>query len=111
MDKLIIFKKTYELLLWIYPILEGFPKNQRFVLAQQIFNSLLEFLKFLIEANSARQKMEILRKASVSLDQSRLLIRLAKDLRLMNIKKYEASAEKINEIGKMLGGLIKKFNS
>lgn len=110
MDKLIIFKKTYELLLWIYPILEKFPKNQRFVLAQQIFNSLLEFLKSLIEANSVYQKRDILRRASINLDKSRLLIRLSKDMRLMNIKKYETSVEKINEIGKMLGGLMRKFS-
>ncbi len=96
-------------MLWIYPILEKFPKNQRFVLAQQIFNSLLEFLKSLIEANGAYQKREILRQAGVNLDKLRLLIRLSKDMRMINIKKYEISVEKINEIGKMLGGLIKKF--
>lgn len=90
--------------------MEKFPKNQRFVLAQQIFNSLLEFLKSLIEANSVYQKRDILRRASINLDKSRLLIRLSKDMRLMNIKKYETSVEKINEIGKMLGGLMRKFS-
>jgi len=110
MDKLIIFQKTYELLVWIYPVLDKFPKNQRFVLAQQIFNTLLEFLKSLIEANSTFQKREILKTSSVNLDKFRLLVRLAKDMKFINIKKYELIMEKTNEIGKMLGGMIKRFN-
>ena len=110
MDKLVIFRKTYELLVWLYPVLEQFPKSQRFVLGQQIFNTLLEFLKSLIEANSIFQKREILRTASVNLDKFRLLVRLAKDMKFISIRKYQLTMEKTNEIGKMLGGMIKRFN-
>jgi len=110
MDKLIIFRKTYELLIWLYPIVEKFPKSQRFVLAQQIFNTLLDFLKSLIEANSVSRKREILKTASLDLDKFRLLVRLAKDMKFMSIRKYQSTMEKTNEIGKMLGGMIKRFN-
>ena len=46
-------------------------------------------------------------KISVELDKLRILIRLSKDLKFISIRQYGFGAEKINEIGKMLGGWIK----
>jgi len=108
-DDLIVFKKTYDLILWLYPAVEQFPKSQRFILGQQILNSLIDFLKTLIETNQTRYKKELLNRASIELDKVRLLTRLAKDLRFLSLKKYLLLCEKINEVGKILGGLIRKF--
>ena len=108
-QNLSIFEKTYELILWLYPTVNKFPKSQRFVLGQQIENTILEILKGIIQANSERNKLPYLNQISVELDKLRILIRLSKDLKLINIKKYQFVAEKINEIGKMLGGWIKSY--
>jgi len=42
---LAIFEKTYDLILWIYPTVNKFPKSQRFVLGQHIENTVLELLE------------------------------------------------------------------
>ncbi len=110
MQKLILFRKIYDLILWIYPCINNFPENQRFVLGQQILNTLINFLKIVIEANSYKDKKRFLLLASVELDKVRFLIRLAKDLRFTTIRRYGMTTDKINEIGKLLGGLIKKFS-
>ena len=110
MQKLILFRKTYDLILWVYPCVNHFPKSQRFVLGQQILNTLINFLKIIIEVNSYRDKKRFLLLASVELDKTRFLIRLAKDLRFTNIKKYGLTVKKINEVGKLLGGMIKRFS-
>ena len=39
---LIIYQKLYDLIMYAFPIVNRFPKNQRFVLAQQIENALLD---------------------------------------------------------------------
>ena len=106
-QNLAIFEKTYELILWLYPTVNKFPKSQRFVLGQQIENTILEILKGIIEANQERDKLAYLKKISVELDKLRILVRLSKDLRFISIRQYSFAAEKINEIGKMLGGWIK----
>ncbi|NCN95084.1 diversity-generating retroelement protein Avd, partial [Candidatus Wolfebacteria bacterium] len=103
-QNLAIFEKTYELILWLYPTVNKFPKSQRFVLGQQIENTILEILKGIIEANQERDKLAYLKKISVELDKLRILVRLSKDLRFISIRQYSFAAEKINEIGKMLGG-------
>ena len=107
---LAIFEKTYELILWIYPTVNKFPKSQRFVLGQQIENTVLEILKGIIEANQERNKVPYLKQISVNLDKLRILIRLSKDLKFISIRQYQFADEKINEIGKMLGGWIKRFS-
>lgn len=102
-----IFEKTYELILWLYPAVNKFPKSQRFVLGQQIENTALNILKGIIQANAERAKLPYLKQVSVELDKLRIIIRLAKDMKFFSVRQYEFSAGKINEIGKMLGGWIK----
>lgn len=109
MDKLIVFKKTYDFLIWLYPCLDKFPKSQKFVLGNRIMENVLDFLEILIETNNAYEKKDLLKKASIKLDEIRVLFRLAKDLRLINLKRYQVACEKINELGRILGGLRKRF--
>lgn len=106
-QNLAIFEKTYELILWLYPTVNKFPKTQRFVLGQHIENTILKILEGIVEANQERNKFIYLRKISVKLDKLRILIRLSKDLKFISIRQYSFVVEKVNEIGKMLGGWIK----
>jgi len=106
-QNLSIFEKTYELILWLYPAVNKFPKKQRFVLGQHISNTTLKILEGIIEANQERNKLPYLKKLSVELDKLRILIRLSKDIRFISIRQYEFAVKKVNEIGKMLGGWIK----
>lgn len=106
-QNLVIFQKLYDLILWMYPLINKFPKKQRFVLGQQLENTLLDILKGIIQANQERNKLETLKQVSIDLDKFRILFRLAKDLKFMSIRQYKFGAEKINEIGKLLGGWIK----
>ena len=107
LQDLVIFQKVYDLILWMYPLVNKFPKKQRFVLGQQLENTLLDILKGIIQANQERNKLETLKQVSIDLDKFRILFRLAKDLRFMSIKQYQFGAEKINEVGKVLGGWMK----
>ena len=106
-NNLAIFEKTYELILWLYPTVNKFPKSQRFVLGQCIENAVLEILEEIIAANQSRSKLFHLKKTSVELDKLRILMRLAKDLHFISVRQYEFAATKINETGKMLGGWMK----
>lgn len=102
-----IFEKTYELILWIYPTVNKFPKSQRFVLGQHIESTILRVLEGIIIANQVKNKLPYLKRISVELDKLRILIRLSKDLKFISVKQYGFAASKVNEIGKMLGGWIK----
>jgi len=109
LDDLIIYQKTYDLMLWLHPVVNKFPKSQRFVVGQRIENKTLDLVHSMIVANALRDKSAMLEQASVELDELRIFLRLAKDLHFMNVKQYGVAAEKMNEIGRLLSGWMNKF--
>lgn len=48
----IIYTKMLEVVLWLFEKVNTFPKKQRFILGQQIENSALLSLRYIIEANN-----------------------------------------------------------
>ena len=56
MRELIIYQKLYDMMLYSFPIIGRFPKDQRFVLGQQIQNEMLEIGKLIVHANKLKQK-------------------------------------------------------
>jgi len=78
--------KLYDYLLWLIPKLERFPRSQKFLLADRIEHLMLDILELLIEAAYTRNKRPMLRSANLKLEKLRYLLRLSKDLKLINIK-------------------------
>ncbi len=108
-EKLLIFQKTYDLTLWLYPIINRIPKSHRLVLGRHLEELAISLLLLVIKANKARGQSRLSLQLQVSdeLDCLRILIRLTKDLRFMSVKQYTTGAEKINEIGRMLNAWMK----
>lgn len=99
--------KLYDYFLWIIPKLEKFPRSQKFLLADRIENLLLDILDRLIEAAYSRNKQSALRSANLQLEKLRYLLRLSKDLKLINLKSYEFSARALESIGISIGGWLR----
>ena len=102
--------KLYDFILWIIPKLEKFPRGQKFLIGDRIETLMLDILDILIEAAYSRKKHEILKAANLKLEKLRYLIRLSKDLNLINIKSYEFSSRSINDVGNSVGGWLKYSN-
>lgn len=99
--------RVYDLLLWIIPVLEKYPKAQKFLLADRIETGLLDIQDLLLQAVYTKQKLQVLHQSNLRLEQIRFLIRLSKDLRFLGLKQYEHVAGKVDEIGREIGGWIK----
>jgi len=95
-----------EVLLWIFPKVNTFPKKQRFVLGQQIENTGLEILKLIIQANNQKDKIKY---CFVHYEVIKILIRLAKDYKLLNLKQYSFACRELVEVGNLLGGWYKLY--
>lgn len=109
LDNLILYQKFYDLILYSFPIIGRFPKNQRFTLGQQIENSMLDITKLIIQANKFgnKNRLQNLYCVDVELEKLKLLIRLANDLGFMSQQRYGVFCERFVEIGRILGGWIK----
>lgn len=99
--------KLYDFILYMIPKLEKFPKNQKFLLGDRIETALLDTLEILIEAAYTRQKTHLLTKANLRLERLRYLLRLCKDLKLVNLKTYETAAKSIDAVGVSVGGWLR----
>ncbi len=52
--------RTYDLILWIVPVLAKFPKGQKYLLGDRIESLLLEVLELLIQAVYTKDKIDFL---------------------------------------------------
>lgn len=111
MNELVIYQKHYDLILYSFPIINRFPRSQKFVLGQQIENCMVNISRMIIRANKKYNKKSTLYEIDILLEELRLLIRIAKDLHILSIKQYGIIAKKVNEIGRLLGGWIKSQQS
>ena len=102
-----VIPKTYDLILWLIPGLKHFPRDQRFLLGDRIQNAALDVLCLLIEANYTRIRTGLLRSANLELEKLRYLVRLSSDLHDLNRRRYQHAAERIDEIGRLIGGWAK----
>ena len=100
--------KTYDLILWSCNHTGRFPRSHRFVLGERIERTLYDLLETLIRARYRRERQELLEQANLTLEVLRFQMRLAKDLQCLKVDSYAHAARAIDEIGKMVGGWLKR---
>jgi len=99
--------KLYDFILWVIPKLEKFPRSQKYLLGDRIESLLLDILGDLIDAAYSRNKKEMLKSANLKIEKLRYMVRLSKDLKILNIKSFEHAAKSINSIGISIGGWLR----
>jgi len=107
MQNLIIYQKVYDFMLYLFPIIDRFPKYEKFVLCTQIKNCVLEIARTIIRANKGRNKRPLLYDIDVAIEELRLLIRFSHERKYLSGKSYAEASKQINEVGRLLGGWIK----
>ncbi len=105
-----IFAQTYDTLLWISNHVSRFPKSERFRLAKRIEDNAFEFYEALMKAAYNQEKQTYwLMNADMALMRLKAYFRLAKDRQLTTLKQYVYASEQLVEVGKLLGGWMKKL--
>ena len=100
----VVVQRTYDFLLWLLPKVEKLPRSYRFSVGERMVAVGLDLLLALVDAAYSSEKGAFLDQASRRANGLRYLLRLAKDLRLLTVDSYGFSAQKLEEIGRMIGG-------
>ena len=101
-----IVTKMYDLVKYLIPIINRFPRDFKFTLGDRISNLVLDLLERYVEAyySSYRQtKINLLIKNNLKLERLRFLIRLAHDYWLFSNQRFGHICSKTDEVGKMNG--------
>ena len=104
-----IFKKSYDLYKKFYTLRLSVSKQDRYTLWQKCETILIDILEGILFASqqSKIEKLPTLEKTSVKLNFLKVCIRLMKDVKAIDTKRYLTIEANLDEIGRMLGGWIK----
>lgn len=108
--ELVIFTQTHQLLSWLLPQTERFPKSQRFVVTQRLQSALLDFQEAVFDANvrTGQQRLMHLEAADGHLHKLRLYLRLAHQWGWLNAGQFEHVSRMVAGVGKLLGGWLRQ---
>jgi len=101
--------KILEFYKLFHECLKLFPKSEKYSLGQKIENLILEILEFLLKTvySPKQEKLSFLKEIDTKVNLLKTLIRLAYEIKSIDNKKYLILQEKLQEIGKMIGGWIR----
>lgn len=106
-----IFKKSYDLYKALHECRRLVPKQDRFTIFERVDTVTLDIIEGILLASSQQKaiKLPTLERVSLKLNMLRIFIRLMKDTKALDLKKYIALESVTDEIGRMLGGWIKSI--
>lgn len=92
-------------------MLENLPRSQKFTLGDRIQNLLSDLLEALIEAYflPPEEKKPVLTRVNIRLETLRHYYRLIYECGYYNSLRYKDYSERIDEIGRMVGGWLKSL--
>jgi len=111
-DDMVIMSRIFELLNWLLPKAETFPRGYRYTLTRRILDRALDLNERLIAAQSARgaERGVALQHADDCLQALRIYLRLIHRWRWINDGQYQHVSELVGEIGRLLGGWRKRVS-
>ncbi len=104
-------QRCHELIVWLIPLLDQFPRNRRFTLGGRLETGLLDILQLLTEAAYSKQKWALLKQANMKLAVLRHLWRVCLELKVINLKRYEYGSRLMLELGAQIGGWQKSVSA
>lgn len=102
-DNLPVYKTSYDMLLELFQTVNGFSRDYRFTIGEQIKNETIGMMLCVYRANKnfdgrkgrigeAREKVETIR----------VMLRILKDLKQVSLKKFISLNEKLESVSKQL---------
>jgi hypothetical protein len=110
-EELVLLTRLADLLAWLLPKSEKFPRSYRFTLTQRMMDAALDCQEavFTAQSHRAEARTSSLRAADAALNSLRLYLRLAHRWHWLSDGQYEHVSEQVAEIGRLLGGWLRQL--
>ena len=107
--EMVVFTRTFDLLAWLLPITDSFPRAHRHTATKRLLDAAFDFQELIEAANHRRtpERLAKLSEADEALDRLRLYLRLSRRWQWLSDGQYRHVASMVTEIGKLLGGWVK----
>ena len=108
-DDMIILSRVFDLLQWLLPKGERFPRAYRHTTTQRLMDAALDLQDglYLAQSRSTTARRAALADCDAALNRLRLYLRLAHHWRWLSDGQYAHVSGMVAEIGRLLGGWIR----
>jgi hypothetical protein len=103
-QELPVYKACYDLLLETFLITKDFSREYKYTVGESLKKETIELLTLIFRANSIKDKEAVLQEARERIEVIRLFVRLMKDLRQINLKRFVQVNQKVEDVSKQLTG-------
>lgn len=99
-----VYKASYDLLLVIFQFTKEFNREYKYTVGDSLKNETMSLLLSIYRANATmdHNRRQILQTAREHVEVIRLLVRVMKDLKQINVRKFVQVNEKIESISRQL---------
>lgn len=109
-EKLALIPKAENYIKYMLEILIKLPRTEKFSIGTEYKLSMYEMLEDIMYFNKDKSvSLKVLNKIDTELNVQRIYLRIMCENKWIDSKKFKVSMDKIYEIGKILGGLIKYY--
>jgi hypothetical protein len=108
-QELPVYKASYDLLLAIFEFTKNFNKDYKYTVGESLKKETTELLTLIYRANSRKDKVGVLQEARERIEVIRLFIRLMKDMKQINLKKFVEINKTVENVSKQLTGWQKSI--
>lgn len=107
-----VWQKAHQQVLDVYKLTQKFPSVERFRLVDQLCRASASIPTNIAEGkgrSSLKEYIQFLSIAKGSLEETKYLLLLSKDLGYVDEKRYDGFVQNYDQVGKMLTSLIKSL--
>ena len=110
-NKLQLIPKTEKYIEYILQLITKLPRVEKFNIGNEYKLSMYEMLRNIMYLSKIEKSkcLEIVNNIDAELNTQRIYLRIMKNNKWIDERKFKIAMEQIYEIGKILGGLIKYY--
>lgn len=97
-----VYKDTYDLLIKVFDAVKHYRREYKYNLGDKIKQEVLDVMMCIYRSNVSQQKASYLQTAREHLEILKILLRLSKDLKLINIETHALLMQKTEVISKQI---------
>jgi hypothetical protein len=102
-DNLPVYKTSYDMLLELFQVANNFSRDYKFTIGEQIKKETMEMMLCIYRANKSFEgRKSRIGEAREKVETIRVSLRILKDLKQLNLKKFISLNEKIESVSKQL---------
>ena len=101
-SSLSVYKASYDFLIRMILLTKNFDREYKFTLGESVKKETMEMVKNIYRANSIVDKKQLIQIARENIEMIRLDLRILKDIKQLNLKRFVFLNAKVEVISKQL---------